>query len=288
METKDIIFPMTKRLTEAQVEAYNRDGVVYPVAVMSDAEASEYRAALEGFEQAHPEYLESGRRQKLHLVLTWMDELVRRPEILDAVEDLLGPDLLCWQTSLFIKEAHDPGFVSWHQDGNYWGLSCHEVVTAWLALSPATVESGCMKMMPGSHRWDPVQHVDTFDKDNLLTRGQVMDREMDESRALNVEVPPGSISLHHVNIGHASAPNRSDDRRIGIAIRYVTPRVQQVTGIPDSATLVRGEDRVGHFELETAPKFDMEPAAVALHARVTDTRSGFIYQGAEQQPSSAD
>lgn len=275
---------MTKQLTEDQVSAYRRDGFVYPIPVMSREEAGRFRNSLERFEHEHPDYLEGMKRQKLHLVTTWMAELVRRPEILDAVEDILGPDFFCWQTSLFIKEAKDPGFVSWHQDGNYWGLSSHEVVTAWLALSPSTVESGCMKMMPGSHEWEGIEHKDTFDADNLLTRGQVMDVAIDEAQASNVIVQPGEISLHHVNIAHASAPNQANDRRIGVAMRYVTPRVRQVTGVPDSATLVRGEDNVGNFEHEPAPAYDFEPAAVALHERVTNTRSDFIYKDAEQRP----
>ena len=279
---------MTKHLTDTQVTAYRRDGFVHPIPVISAEESGSYRTRLEAFESAHPDYTKGMKRQKLHLVTTWMAKLVRRPEILDAVEDLLGPDLLCWQTSLFIKDAQDPGFVSWHQDGNYWGLSCHEVVTAWIALSPSTVESGCMKMMPGSHKWDEVEHEDTFDEDNLLTRGQVMKRNFDEEAASNVVLQPGSISLHHVNIAHASAPNRSDDRRIGVAIRYVTPRVRQVTGVPDSATLVRGEYTADAFELEPAPAFDFEPVAVALHDRVTNTRSGFIYKDAAQGPEAAE
>ena len=275
---------MMKRLSEAQLSTYRRDGFVYPVPVMDTQEALSYRTRLEQFERDRPQFMNGMKRQKLHLVATWMAELVHRQEILDAVEDILGPDLLCWQTSLFIKKAQDPGFVSWHQDGNYWGLSNHEVVTAWLALSPSTVESGCMKMMPGSHKWDGVEHEDTFDKDNLLTRGQAMKREIDESKAVDVIVGSGEISLHHVNIAHASAPNRSEDRRIGIAMRYVTPRVRQVTGVPDSATLVRGCYDADAFELEPAPAYDFEPAAVALHERVTNTRSGFIYKDAAQEP----
>ena len=191
---------MTKQLTKEQVDAYHRDGVVYPVSVMSSEEARKFRFALEKFEYAHPEYLDSGRRQKLHLVQTWMADVVRWPEILDAVEDILGPDILCWQTSLFIKEAGDPGFVSWHQDGNYWGLSSQEVVTAWLALSPSRVESGCMKMMPGSHLWDSIEHEDTFDKDNLLTRGQVLKHYIDEDQAIDIVVEPGQISVSYTHL----------------------------------------------------------------------------------------
>ena len=142
--------------------------------------------------------------------------------------------------------------------------------------------------MPGSHEWDGIEHKDTFDEDNLLTRGQVMDIQMDEAKAADVVVRTGEISLHHVNIAHSSAPNQADDRRIGIAMRYVTPRVKQVTGVPDSATLVRGTDTVGNFEAEPAPTYDFEPAALVLHERVTNTRSDFIYKDAEQRPGAAE
>ncbi len=275
---------MRKSLSKAQMQAYARDGVLFPVQVMSATKAAGLRACLERFETERKDYRSPTRRQKLHLVLTWMADLIRHPAILDAVEDVLGPDLLCWQTSLFIKNAHDPAYVSWHQDGNYWGLSSDEVVTAWLALTPSTVASGCMQMMPGSHRWPQVDHTDTFDDRNLLTRGQVMDREIDEEAVVNIEVAPGEISLHHVNMAHASKPNTSDDRRIGIAIRYVTPRVRQVTGVPDTASLVRGSADDCAFELEPAPEADFAPEAMALHSRVTESRLGFLYKDAEQRP----
>ena len=254
---------------------------------MDRERAGEFRCSLERFELEHPDYMSGIKGQKLHLVTTWMAELVRHSEILDAVEDILGPNLLCWQTSLFIKEAREPSFVSWHQDGNYWGLSSNDVITAWLALSPSTVESGCMKMIPGSHEWCRVKHKDTFEKGNLLTRGQVMDIKLDEAKAANLVVQPGEISLHHVNIAHCSAPNQADERRIGIAMRYVTPEVKQITGVPDSATLVRGIDMCGNFAIEPAPAYDFAPSAMVLHERVTNTRSDFIYKGAEQRPGIA-
>ena len=269
---------MLKQLTNDQRDTYLRDGIVFPIQVMDPSIASSYRRELENFENEFPSYMTGMKRQKLHVLTTWMADIIRKPKILDAVGDILGPNLLCWQTSLFIKNAKDPGFVSWHQDGNYWGLSNHEVVTAWLALSPSTMESGCMRMLPGSHAWDRVPHKDTFDKNNLLTRGQIIDMAIDESQSKYVIVQPGEISLHHVNIAHASSPNQSCQRRIGIAIRYVTPSVRQVTGVPDSATLVRGQDKIGNFELEPAPEYDFAPSAIKLHTRITNTRERFLFK----------
>ncbi len=222
-------------------------------------------------------------RQKLYLLLTWMDALVRHPAILDAVEDVLGPDLLCWQCSFFTKEPGDSGFVSWHQDSTYWGLSAPDVLTVWLALSPATVESGAMRMVPGTHKWDQLAHNDSFDADNLLTRGQVVDADFDEAHAVDLVLGPGQFSMHHVRLIHASEPNRSRDRRIGLAIRYIAPHVRQTSGVPDSALLVRGVDRHGHFEAEQSPAADMDPAAVARHARIIERREGFIYAGTDKR-----
>jgi ectoine hydroxylase-related dioxygenase (phytanoyl-CoA dioxygenase family) len=272
---------MLKLLSDQAVSRYREDGFVFPLQAYSTEAAGDLRRNLEAFEAAQGGRLEGGMKQKLHLLLTWVADIVHHPTIVDAVEDVLGPDILCWQTSFFTKEPRDPGYVSWHQDGNYWGLSCDEVMTAWLALSAATPESGCMRMLPGSHRWDRVPHLDTFDENNLLTRGQVMQAEVDERAAVDVVLQPGEFSLHHVDIAHASSPNRSDDRRIGLAIRYITPRVEQTTGVPDSAMLVRGEDHHGHFELEPRPETDMAPAALALHKRVTETRREYIYRTTE-------
>ena len=143
-------------------------------------EVAHYRGCLETHEAKTGAPLQGNWRHKAHLLFTWVDELVHHPKIVDAAEDVLGPDLLCWTTNFFIKEANSPGFVSWHQDAFYWGLSKDDVMTAWVALSPANLESGCMKFLPGSQTQDHLQHVDTFHKDNLLSRGQEIAVKVDE------------------------------------------------------------------------------------------------------------
>ena len=268
---------MAGNLTPQQVETYNRCGFLFPVPVMAVADAQDYRACLETMAQKHPELMTGVEAQKLHLVTTWMASLVRHSNILDAVESLIGPDLLCWSATLFVKEANSPNFVSWHQDGNYWGLLNEEITTAWLALSPSTVESGCMQMVPGSHAWGPTEHRETFEANNLLSRGQVMEREINSAEAVNLTLQPGEISLHHVNVAHASEPNRSSDSRVGVAIRYVTPNVKQSLGETDSASLVRGKDLMGNFEHEQAPAFDFEPGAMRRLAQVAARRKKTVY-----------
>lgn len=272
---------MANHLTAHQVARYERDGFLFPVRAMSTDDAQRHRVSLETMQASHPELMQGVEAQKLHLVTTWMADIVRTPGILDAVESLLGPNLLCWTSTLFVKPADARSFVSWHQDGNYWGLSNPEIISAWLALSPSTVESGCMRMVPASHEWDTTAHAETFDEDNLLSRGQVMQREIDDD-AVNLVLNPGEISLHHVNVAHASEPNRSPDSRIGIAIRYVTPNVRQRLIEKDSATLVRGEDPVGNFEHEQRPAHDFEPAAMQRLAQVVARREAAVYQDTPQ------
>jgi ectoine hydroxylase-related dioxygenase (phytanoyl-CoA dioxygenase family) len=206
---------------------------------------------------------------------------VRRPHILDAVESLLGPDLLCWGSQFFNKEAGDAGYVSWHQDATYWGLSSPDVVTAWLALTPSLPENGCMRVVPGTQR-AAVPHSDTYAADNMLSRGQEVAVQVDEAEAVDIVLQPGEMSLHHVLIVHGSEPNRAPYPRIGFAIRYVPTHVRQLSGEKDSALLVRGSDRFGHFELEESPKAEMEPAAVAQHKRVLDRQLAILYRGAAQ------
>ena len=228
----------------------------FPCPRLAASEVAHYRGCLEKHEAETGAPLQGNWRHKAHLLFTWVDELVHHPKIVDAAEDVLGPNLLCWTTNFFIKEANSPGFVSWHQDAFYWGLSKDDVMTAWVALSPANLESGCMKFLPGSQTQDHLQHVDTFHKDNLLSRGQEIAVKVEGEKTVDCILNPGEMSLHHVKLVHGSEPNRSNDRRIGLAIRYIPTDVKQLK-VRDSATLVRGVDRHKQLRSRAAPKRDL-------------------------------
>ena len=264
-----------KALTHAAVEHYAAQGYYAPVPVLSTAEAAALRGKLEAFEGGGGP-MAGKLRHKSHLLFTWLNALVRHPNILDAVEDLIGPDILCWGTSFFIKEPRNPGFVSWHQDSTYWGLDPADVVTAWVALSDSTATNGAMRVMPGTHKLEQVPHRDTFRPENLLSRGQEIMVDVDERQAVMLELAAGEMSLHHVRLIHGSDPNPTDQRRIGFAIRYIPTYVRQAAGAHDSATLVRGVDRFGHFEAEQVPEADMSDAAVAYHAAVTGAHAKIL------------
>jgi hypothetical protein len=264
-----------KSLSDAALRQYQEEGYFSPVRVLSTAEAADLRHRLESYE-AGAGVLRGKLRQKSHLLFTWLNDLIRHPRILDAVEDVIGPDILCWGSSFFIKEVRNPGFVSWHQDSTYWGLEPPDVVTAWVALSDSSAANGAMRVVPGTHKLDQIPHNDTFRPENLLSRGQEIMVEVDEAKAVMLALQAGEMSLHHVRLIHGSDPNPSDQRRIGFAIRYIPTYVRQVAGAHDSATLVHGVDRYGHFEEEERPDADMSPAAVAHHAAVTGAHSQIL------------
>jgi len=268
-----------RALTEAQVEAFKRNGYHFPMRVITEAQAAGYRQKIEAFEAVHGLVMGTPYRNKPHLVFGWANELIHNPRILDAVEDLLGPDLLVWGSSFFIKEPQDPAYVSWHQDSTYWGLSHPDIVTAWVALSVSDLPNGAMRVMPGSHLKDQLPHKDTFAQDNLLTRGQEVAVEVDEKQAVDLILSPGEMSLHHVRMVHGSEPNRADYRRIGIAIRYVPTYVRQTAGPKDYAMLVRGVDDYHYFAPEHPPASDLAPEARAHHAAVVAQSAKILYRG---------
>ncbi len=273
---------MPNILTAAEIEAYDRTGYHFPVDILAPREVADFRSKLEAYERETGGPIKGEMRHRSHVLFTWVNDMVRHPKILDAVEDVLGPNLYCWNTSFFIKEPRDPGFVSWHQDATYWGLSSPDVMTVWLAFSPANTVSGCMKFVPGTHK-QQVSHADTFHQDNLLTRGQEIAVEVDEKRAVYAELKTGQASLHHVLLFHGSAPNQSDDRRIGLAIRYIPTHVKQAVGTRDWATLVRGVDEHRNFEPEPRPTRDLAPEVVAFHKMVSEEQVKVLYRGTDKQ-----
>jgi ectoine hydroxylase-related dioxygenase (phytanoyl-CoA dioxygenase family) len=241
-------------------ELYQQQGYLSPIDVIDSSAAAAHRRALE---QAEARLGPVHYLAKMHTVMTSPAELASHPAILDVVEQLIGPDILVYNVTYIIKEANTATHVSWHQDLTYWGLSSDDQVSLWLALSDASAEAGCMRVIPGSHRQGRRKHiVGETDADNVLFQNQRVDG-IDESQALVCALRPGQASLHHGWLLHASAPNRTDDRRIGLNVQYVAPHVRQ-TKLPGfSAWLVRGEDRFEHYALEIPATVDLDPDALA-------------------------
>ena len=208
---------------------------------------------------------QANNRLKPYLLFRWAADLVRHPAILDSVEALIGPDILVFHTTVWFKEPRSPKSVPWHQDGTYFGLDPFEHVTAWVALTPSTEEMGCMVMLPRSHRHGQLAHADRPDPNLMLSRGQTLATDIDDSQAVNLTMAPGDVSFHHTHVVHRSDPNTSNEPRIGVGISYIPTHVRHVGETRLSATLVRGVDRYGHFDPEPAPDGDATDAAIAAH-----------------------
>ena len=260
---------MPASLSSEQVEQYQRDGYLFPVDCLTAEEVRHYRSCLEDFEQSQGDTfgkLPNLVRSKSHLLFTWMDALVRHPKVLDAVESIIGPNILIYHLTSWFKEPNEPSHVSWHQDGTYFGLEPAEQITAWIALTDATQEMGCIKVLPGTHVIGQKPHKDTSTPGNLLSRGQTIEHKLDYSNYVMMPLKAGQVSLHHTHIVHCSEPNRTDQRRIGIGVSYIPTHCRLVNeGARVTAALVRGRDDYGNFDLEPRPTGDFDVHSRAAH-----------------------
>ena len=272
-------------LSQEQVARFERNGIVFPLRCFPAMATAAYAEKFAAAERRDGGALLKRHNEKPHLLMRWLNDLMREPGILDSVEALIGPDILVWQSGFFVKKPGDGGFVSWHQDSTYWGLSSPDVVSAWIAFTPSNSANGCMRVVPGSHLRDQLPHADTFADGNMLSRGQEVAVEVDEHDALDVVLEPGEMSLHHVRIIHGSKANMGTQPRIGFTVRYIPTRVRQMSGAQDSATLVRGTDVYRHFESEPVPMADFDSDAVAYHSRMLGWQAELRYAGSQRGPA---
>ena len=274
---------MPKILTEQQITEYHEAGFISPIDVMSEHEAGEYHEKLQAAERDHPEHIHAENRNNAHLSFSFLDELAHHPVILDVVEDLLGPDLSLWASVLFIKEPNTSHFVSWHQDATYMSMNCNTFLTPWIALTPSNLDTGCMSMIPGSHKQHIVEHEDTFGQDNILTRGQRVN-DVDESKATHLILKPGQMSVHHCETIHGSQPNYSSNRRVGFALQsYMSQDVRQTVG-KNQWMHVRGARRTNPDTIELhRPRFDLDPISQADREAASENYADILYNGAKHK-----
>ncbi len=247
----------------AQIQSdYKRDGYVSGIPLLSQVEAQKHRKKLE---DAEADFGTMHYKSKIHTLLTSPMELATMPAVLDIVEKMIGPDILLFNVTYIIKEPNSASHVSWHQDLTYWGLSHDDQATMWLALSPATSESGCMRMIPGSHKQGMMQHKTGDDEDNVLLQSQTI-QGVDETQSVMCPLQPGEASFHHGWTMHASMPNNSNDRRIGLNVQYLAPHVRQTKHDMDTAILVRGKDTYNNFGMDIPAQTDLDPVAIERQA----------------------
>ena len=275
------------RLSPDQINAYWRDGFLFPLPVVPAQQARAWRAELEAIEADWldadlPLPLNTYKRVNAHCVMPLAYRIGSDPRILDAVEGVLGPDLMIYSVEFFIKEPNSDHMVSMHQDLTYWGMGAVDgLVTAWVSLSPATPASGCMDFVRASHKNPILPHTDTFDDRNLLSRGQEVAVEVADEDKVAIEIHPGQMSLHHGLTIHGSGPNTTADRRIAAVIRYCTPQISQESGEVDFAMLVRGQDQTGHFRPVPAPIENFSVDSLKLYQEIRQTQAKFMMKGAQ-------
>tara|TARA_Y100000768_G_C23952593_1_gene670999 strand:+ start:563 stop:1396 length:834 start_codon:yes stop_codon:yes gene_type:complete len=265
-------------LSEDQIKQYNQKGYISPIQALTKNQAQEVKEEIEFIENKWPNELKNLGRNYPHLISPILDNVVRNSNILDAVESIIGKNILACGTTLFIKEPDERGFVSFHQDAKYIGLEPHNWVTAWVAITDANENNGCMKMWPGTHKQELKYHNEKFDYNsgNLLTRGQTVENvplEKTESVILN----EGQMSLHHPRIVHGSGINKSKKRRIGFVIQsYIGTNVKQVLG-KMYVQLVRGKDNFNYHQKTNKPIKTMEKKAVKIRKKAMEELSKIFY-----------
>jgi non-heme Fe2+,alpha-ketoglutarate-dependent halogenase len=273
-------------LTATEIERYATDGYLPGRPLLTPEETALYR---DGCDRGCGPVVKDGNRKqstnrvKPYLLFPWAAALVRHKRVLDCVESLIGPDIMVFHTTVWLKEPYSETFVPWHQDATYFGLAPFEHVTAWIALTDSTPENGCVQIIPHSHTTGQRPHFDQPDPRTMLSRGQTLADAIDESRAVGLELAAGEVSFHHTLAFHRSGVNRTGERRIGIGVSYIPTRVRHVGDTRLSATLVRGADTYGHFDHEPAPIADEDAAALRAHADSV----GRFWRASEQIPAMA-
>ena len=225
------------------------------------------------------ELLGQEQRFKTHLLAGWLAGVVRNPRMLDIAEDLIGPNILCWSSGFFGKAANSTGRVGYHQDACVNFVEPHDdVIHVWLALRPTTTENGCLRVLPRSHLGEVIplalSEVGEKPAGTLTETGWQAALDAEEDAFVDLVPDAGEASLHHHCTVHGSGPNRSGAHRLGISITYMTTAAHNPKFAVDSATLVRGKDDYGHFEVEPVPDADFSSAAIAAFQRATTTPGG--------------
>jgi len=270
-------------LSSNQLKQYEDQGYISPIEVLSSREALEAREEIELIEKKMPNEIDKSGRYNVHLISPKLDSIVHNSKILDAVESIIGKNILVCSTTLFIKNPNEQGFVSYHQDAKYIGLEPHNWVTAWVALTDSNENNGCMKMWPKSHL-NIKDHNEKFNEGNLLTRGQTVEN-VPENEVKSIELKAGQMSLHHPRVVHGSGINKSNDRRIGFVIQsYIGTNVKQTLG-KNSVQVARGEDKHHHHEIINRTNALMSKENILLRKKENDYLQEIFYKGSKQKGS---
>ena len=269
-------------LSSNQLKQYKDEGFVSPINIFSKEKAKEIRNEIELIENKIPGELEKSGRYNAHLISPLLDEVTHNSKILDAVQSLIGENILVCGTTLFIKNPNEQGFVSYHQDAKYIGLEPHNWVTAWVAITDSNEKNGCMRMWSGSHKDKLKEHDQKFNEGNLLTRGQTVNN-IPKEKTIPLILEAGQMSLHHPTVVHGSELNKSNDRRIGFVIQsYIGTNVKQVLG-KNGVQLARGVDEFNYHKIIDRPQNLLDEKDIKLKKQENDNLQEIFYKGSDKK-----
>ena len=271
-------------LSSNQLKQYKDEGFVSPINIFTKKKAKEIRNEIELIENKIPGELEKSGRYNAHLISPLLDEVTHNSKILDAVESIIGKNILVCGTTLFVKNPNEKGFVSYHQDAKYIGLEPYNWVTAWVAITDSNENNGCMRMWSGSHEDNLKEHDQNFNEGNLLTRGQTV-RNVPKEKTTPLILKAGQMSLHHPTVVHGSDLNKSDDRRIGFVIQsYIGTNVKQILG-KNSVQIARGIDEFNYHEKIERPKSLLNKNDLKTKKKENDNLQDIFYKGSSKKGS---
>jgi non-heme Fe2+,alpha-ketoglutarate-dependent halogenase len=271
-------------LTQAQIDHFHEQGYLSPIPVLTADEVAHYRGKLEAFEAKHPGEVKK-LKTKSHILFPWVQDLARTKSVLDVYEDLIGPDILCYSMAWRIKNPDGKTFAGWHQDAAYAPIKPILVIGA-LALGPCGVDQGCLKVIPGSHKWGVMKHEESADPDSILARGQFIAEKFDTSKAVDLSLKPGEIGLFNASSIHGSGTNTSTDRRLMLLVEMMPTCVEERTH-RDSATLVRGVDTYRNYDEEYRPVEEFGPGELAAWHALAQKRAKNVFHNSKLPVSEA-
>ncbi len=275
---------MPKVLTQVQIQQFHEEGYLTPIPVLSQSEVAHFRAKLEAFEAKHPDDVKK-LKTKSHILFPWVQDMARTKSVLDVYEDLIGPDILCYSMAWRIKNPDGKTFAGWHQDAAYAPIKPILVIGA-LALGECGVEQGCLKVIPGSHKWGVMKHEESPDPDSILARGQFITDKFDTSKAVDIALKPGEIGLFNASSIHGSGTNISNQRRLMLLVEMMPTCVEERTH-RDSATLVRGVDKYRNYDDERRPVEEFGPEELAAWHALAQKRAKNVFHNSKLPVSEA-
>ncbi|MBK17445.1 MAG: hypothetical protein CMM52_01220 [Rhodospirillaceae bacterium] len=252
---------MPRVLTDQQLSEFRRDGFVAPLDCISSKEAADCMKKIEDYETMTGEDVSKNIRARAVLAFKWLLDLARHPQIAGALQDAIGPNVILMFCAVWSKHPGGSKFVSWHQDGAYNPFDKNNGATAWIALTDSTPDTGCVKMIPGTHKSGFLHHDERYDADNLVSRGQTV-ADVDETKAIDLAMRAGQFSIHHEMVVHGSGENCGNDRRVGVSFSCVATETKALSG-PQTGVLIAGENKPGHWALNKEPAFDLDPVGLA-------------------------